>query len=111
MRLVKTFPFVIWAGLSALWAAVWLVVVLINWERSMAEVNAVYKQRENQCMARYSDAEARERCMLIMDLERFQTRSIAAFNRWLLIAGPPLIGLGVVVYLYRRRQRPIRRKR
>lgn len=94
--------------MAALWVAACLVVVIITWEQSMAEVRGLHEQRERECNARYSAPDARERCMLLMDLERFQARSVAMFNRWLLIAGPPLIGLGAVVYLHRRRRPPAR---
>ena len=68
----------------------------------MGDIHALYEKRERQCIARYPEKAARERCLLIMDLERFQSRSIAIFNRTALVLGPPLIGLGAMAFLRRK---------
>ncbi|UUX49731.1 hypothetical protein NUH88_20325 [Nisaea acidiphila] len=62
-----------------------------------------FSLREQTCIARYRDAEARDRCLSIMLLERFQTRSIMIANRTLACLALPLIGFGLLVYLRRRR--------
>lgn len=100
----------IWAGLSAIWIVAGSVFVLSTWDGSTQEVLSVYKQRERQCVARYAEPDARERCLQIMELERFQSRSIAMFNRGLLVLGPSLIGFGVLSYLQRRRRTAQKRK-
>jgi hypothetical protein len=111
MPRVRSLAFMIWAGLSAIWIVAGSIFVLSTWENSTRAVRETYKQRERQCVARYAEADARERCLLIMDLERFQSRSIAMFNRGLLVLGPPLVGFVVVAYLQRRRRPAKTRKR
>jgi hypothetical protein len=100
----------VWAGLSVIWIAAALFFVLSTWESSTHAVHELYDQRERQCVSRYADPQARERCLIIMDLERFQSRSIAMFNRAMLVLGPPILGLGIPLYFHRRR-RPAPRKR
>ena len=111
MPLVRTLAFVIWAGLSTIWIVAGSIFVLSTWEDSTREVFDIYKHRERQCVARYAEPGARERCLLIMDLERFQSRSIAMFNRGMFILGPPLIGIATVMYIQRRRPPIKKRKR
>ena len=88
----------------------WIVFLTLSWGSIMADIDRDYDKREQFCKTRYSDVAARDRCLIVMDLERFQSRSIAIFNRVLLVIGPPLVGFGVVYYLSRRTRRPIARK-
>jgi hypothetical protein len=111
MPLTRPLAFLIWAGLSTIWILAGSIYVLSTWTSSTREVHDLYERRESQCISRYSDLQARARCLVIMDLERFQSRSIAMFNRGLLILGPPVIGFGVVSYLRRRRGQAKKRKR
>jgi hypothetical protein len=46
--------------------------------------------------------EARERCLVIMDLEKFQGQAIAIFNRFALAFTPPLIGVFILFYMIRK---------
>ncbi|MDA1310596.1 MAG: hypothetical protein O2985_13465 [Proteobacteria bacterium] len=102
MRLMKTPAFMIWAGVSTLWIVIWLSIVISSWDSAMAGINALHIQRVNRCVSNYADMAARERCLILMDLEQFQARSVSIFNRALGIGGPPLFGLMVVLYLGRR---------
>lgn len=111
MPLAKTLPFMIWVGLTSIWIVATLFFVLSTWTTSTRELHNIYEFRESQCAARYSAPVARERCLAIMDLERFQSRSIAMFNRGMLILGPPLIGFGMVAYLRLRKRPAPKRKR
>lgn len=88
---------------SFVWAAALGALFVSRWSGDIAPVEQTYTLREQTCKARYREAEARDRCLLIMDLERFQARSIMVANRALACLAPPLIGFGVLVYLRRRR--------
>lgn len=90
---------------SGLWIAGFGFLFVGRWSTDLAPVDRTYVLREQTCKARYREVDARERCLLIMDLERFQTRSIMIANRALACLGPPLIGFGVLVYLRRRNSR------
>ena len=111
MPLPQILPFIIWVGLSTLWIMVTSIFVLSAWTTSTREIHEIYERRANQCTARYTDPLARERCLTIMDLERFQSRSIVMFNRGMLILGPPLIGFSMVAYLHLRKRSTPKRKR
>jgi hypothetical protein len=111
MRLVKTLGFLIWASLATPWIVGWSIVSVSTWESSTRDIGELYEQRKRKCAASYSEPVARERCRVIMELERTQGYSIAMFNRGLLIMAPPLIGLGVAAYLARRRRPANLRKR
>lgn len=111
MPLARTVAVMIWLGLSAIWIVVTAIFVVWTWESSTQELHDLYEKRERQCVSRYSAPDARERCLVIMELERYQSRSIAMFNRGLLVLGPPLLGLGIVVYSRRRKQTVQKRKR
>jgi hypothetical protein len=106
MPLTRSLAFMIWAGFSAVWIVAAAILVFSTWQSSTAEIHQIYEQRERGCVSRYAEPQARERCLIIMDLERFQSRSIAMFNRAMLILGPPLLGFGVVLNLRRRALRP-----
>jgi hypothetical protein len=111
MPLVRSLAFMIWAGCASLWIVAAAVFVFMTWESSTREIHQVFEQRERGCISRYADVQARERCLIIIDLERFQSRSIAIFNRSLMVLAPPLLGFGAVLFLHRRQSRPARRKR
>lgn len=97
---------VIWpafVAISVLWIGVFCWFFLDRWTENIAPVDRTYLLREQSCKATYRDTDARDRCLLIMELERFQTRSIMIANRALVCASLPLIGFGILVYLGRRR--------
>ncbi|WP_420405362.1 hypothetical protein [Nisaea sp.] len=93
----------VFATVSLLWIGAFAWLFLVRWSEDIAPVDRTYLLREQACIASYRDPEARDRCLLIMELERFQTRSIMVANRVLAGASLPLIGFGVLVYLGRRR--------
>lgn len=95
----------IWALISLIWVVPLAIFFLNRWDRDMAPVDRTYLLRAQTCKASYRDQDAQDRCLLIMELERFQSSSIMTANRVLACAAPPLIGLGLLVYLRRRRCR------
>lgn len=101
MRFTKSVILLVWASVSLVWVLASSVGGVVTWGQSMQGIHAVYKQRENQCIARYSDPLAHERCLQIMDLERVQAQSISILNRFLLVACPPIVSFGLVFFLYR----------
>ena len=105
MPLVRSLAFMIWAGCSAVWIVAAAIFVLSTWESSTREIHEVFEERERRCVSRYSEPRARERCLAIMELERFQSRSIAMFNWTMLVLGPPLLGFGAVLFVRRRNSR------
>ena len=102
LRLIKTVPFLICLLLSTFWIVGASIFVVSSWEKAQTSITSFYKKREIHCKVRYVNTEARERCLKIMDLERFQQRSILIFNNVLLIFGLPLTGLFVVTYFIRK---------
>jgi len=102
LRLIKTLPFLIYLLLSTFWVISTSIFVISSWENTQTNITSVYKKRATHCKAHYAEIEARERCLTIMSLEKFQQRSIAVFNNLLLIFGLPLIGLLAVSYLIRK---------
>ena len=88
---------------SFIWAVSLGAVFVERWSEDLPPVDRVYRLQEQTCKARYRDAAALDRCLRIMELERFQARSIMIANRVLASLAPPLIGFGVLVYLRRRR--------
>ena len=100
MQFTKSVIFLIWASVSLVWVLASSVGGVVTWGPSIQGIHAVYKQRENQCTARYPDPLARERCLQIMNLERFQAQSISILNRFLLVACPPIVSFGLVFFLY-----------
>lgn len=111
MSLFRSLAFMIWAGCTVVWVAATATLVLTTWRSSTSEIHEVFKERERQCLSRYSEPRARERCLAIMELERFQSRSIAIFNRSMLVLGPPMLGFGAVLFVRRRRSRAEKGKR
>lgn len=103
MPLVRSLAFMVWAGCSTVWIVAAALFVFTTWESSTREIHEVFDAREQRCLSRYSEPAARERCLAIMELERFQSRSIAMFNRTMLVLGPPLLGFGGVMIVRRRR--------
>lgn len=99
----RPFVLAIWLAVSLAWAAALGAWFWTAWPGHVAPVEAKFVGRETFCGARYADPAQRDRCIIIMDLERFQARSIMMFNRGLALFGPPLIALGVIVYLHRPR--------
>ena len=102
LRLIKTVPFFVYFLLSTFWIVGASIFVVASWEKAQTSITSIYKKREIHCKVRYVNTEARERCLKIMDLERFQQRSISIFNNVLLIFGLPLTGLFVVTYFIRK---------
>jgi len=90
-------------AVSIIWISAFSWLFLNRWSDDLAPVERTYLLREQSCKAAYRDAEARNRCLAIMQLESFQTRSIMIANRVLASASLPLIGFGILVYLGRRR--------
>ncbi len=93
----------IWALVSLIWIIPLAIFFLNRWDQDLAPVDRTYLIRTQTCKASYREQDAQGRCLLIMELEHFQSRSIMTANRMLACAGPPLIGLGLLVYLRRRR--------
>ncbi|MBO6561270.1 MAG: hypothetical protein JJ959_12070 [Nisaea sp.] len=97
---------VIWPAfiaVSILWIGAFAWLFLDRWSEDLAPVERTYMLQEQTCKAAYRETEARDRCILIMELDRFQSRSIMIANRVLACASLPLIGFGILVYLGRRR--------
>ena len=92
----------LWLLISLSWMLPLGTYFLSGWERDFIPVERTYSVREQSCKATYRDPEARERCLSIMRLERFQSHSIMIANRVLACAAPPLIGFALLVYLRRR---------
>jgi hypothetical protein len=111
MTLFRSLAFMIWAGFSVVWVVATAILVLTTWQSSTGEIQEIFKERERQCLSRYSEPRARERCLAIMELERFQSRSIAMFNRTMLVLGPPMLGFGGVLFVRRRKSRAEEGKR
>ena len=103
MPLVRSLAFMIWAGCSTIWIVLAAIFVATTWDSSTREIHEVFEERERRCQSRYAEPAARERCLAIMELERFQSRSIAIFNRTTLVLAPPLLGFGAVMFTRRRR--------
>jgi len=101
LRLIKTVPFLIYLLLSSFWVIITSIFVISSWENAQNNITSIYKKRATHCKIHYVKIEARERCLTIMSLEKFQQRSISVFNNLLLILGLPLIGLLAVSYLIR----------
>ena len=97
MRLIKTVPFFVYFLLSTFWIVGASIFVVASWEKAQTSITSIYKKREIHCKVRYVNTEARERCLKIMDLERFQQRSISIFNNVLLIFG--LIFVGKILFV------------
>lgn len=111
MPLVRSLAFMIWTGCSVAWIVSTAIFVYTTWESSTRGIHELFQERERRCISRYSDPRARERCLAIMELERFQSRSIAVFNRATLVLGPPLLGLGGVLFVRRRNSPTAKGKR
>ncbi|MEP2186269.1 hypothetical protein [Roseibium sp.] len=92
-----------WALISLIWLIPLAFFFLNRWDQDLAPVDRTYLLRAQTCKASYREQDAQDRCLLIMELEHFQSRSIMTANRVLACAAPPLIGLGLLVYLRRRR--------
>lgn len=93
----------IWVLASLIWIVPLAIFFQNRWDRDLAPVDRTYLLRAQTCKANYREQDAQDRCLLIMELEHFQSRNIMTANRVLACAGPPLIGLGLFVYLRRRR--------
>jgi len=106
----KVFLFIT-MGFSAIWIFGASIFVVSNWETSMSATEKLYQTRKTLCKNRYADAAARERCIIIMDLENFQEKSIAIFNRSLLIIGLPTLAVVIVYILNRRNKCPQKRRK
>ena len=106
MPFVRSYLFLAWIVLALAWAVGAAAWTTITWSGAMAGITAEYQSRETFCRSRYGgDPPARDRCIVIMELERFQTRSVAVFNRALLGVGPPLAGFAAALWWHRRQQR------
>ena len=102
MPLTRTISIAVYISLSIIWVTGSFVSIAATWGQSQTSVNLLYKKRESQCKASYINMEARERCLGIMDLEKFQGQAIAIFNRFSLGFGPPLIGIFILFYMIRK---------
>ena len=102
MPLTRTISIAIYISLSIIWITGSFVGIAATWAQSQTSVKFLYKKRESQCKASYINMEARERCLVIMDLEKFQGQAIAIFNRFALAFGPPLIGVFILFYMIRK---------
>ena len=102
MPLTRTISIAIYVSLSILWITGSFIVIATTWGQSQTDVNFLYEKRESQCKANYISMEARERCLVIMDLEKFQGQAIAIFNRFALAFTPPLIGVFILFYMIRK---------
>ena len=96
---------------STLWIVVWLTIVISSWDKAMVGINAFHTLRVQRCVSNYADMAVGERCLILINLEEFQGRSVSPFNSALEIGEPPLIGLMVMVYLGRRSKSPPGRRR
>lgn len=97
--LFRSLAFVLWIAGSLLWAAPWGLFFAASWPDHAAPVRSEYFGREQFCKSRYGEPTAQDRCITIMELERFQSFSIMIANRTLVALLPPLIALGALVYL------------
>ena len=100
--MIKSLPFMIWSIGSTLWILAWLGYFLFAWPSTMAPINKQFDKRELTCKTRYYEKAPQGRCILIMDLERYQARSIAMANRALAMFVPPILGF-VAVRVFRSR--------
>jgi hypothetical protein len=101
LPLTKTISIAIYISLSVFWITGSFIGIVTTWEQSQTNTKLLYKKRENQCKMGYISMDARERCLVIMNLERFQGQAIAIFNRSFLAFGPPLIGVFILFYMIR----------
>ncbi len=94
-------PIAIWLLLSLLWIGGTTPLAISGWGSVTSAADQHHSGRVAFCRGRYGDAAARQRCIDVMDLERFQDLAKAVFNRVLLVLGPPGLGLGVLVWFRR----------
>ena len=99
-KISRLFP--VYIVLSLIWLSSLSVFFLNRWDHDLGPIDSNHAARIKICMANYSEPKAQKRCTRIMDLEHFQSRSIMIANRVLACVIPPLIGLGLLVYLGRR---------
>jgi hypothetical protein len=94
---------------STLWIIGSIIAVSYTWENFSSSTLKNYNIQKLKCKTLYYEKAARERCITIMDLEHFQTKSIGVFNRVLIITSFPSILL-LSFYFFNKKGTTIKRR-
>jgi hypothetical protein len=94
---------------STLWIIGSIIAVSYTWENFSSSTLKNYNIQKLKCKTLYYEKAARERCITIMDLEHFQTKSIGVFNRVLIITSFPSISL-LSFYFFNKKGKTIKRR-
>ena len=94
---------------STLWIIGSIIAVSYTWENFSSSTLRNYNIQKLKCKTLYYDNASRERCLTIMELENFQTKSIGVFNRVLIIISFPSILL-LSFYFFNKKGKTIKRR-
>jgi len=76
-----------------------VITVSYTWGNFSSSTLKTYNGQKLKCKTLYYETASRERCLTIMELENFQTKSIGIFNRVLIIISLPSIAL-LIFYFF-----------
>lgn len=94
-------------AVALVWAAVAGTVAIRTWAPTGAAIAAERDRGARGCPGRYPEADARERCEGLFEVQYVMERNIAIFTRLLVSLGP-LAGVGLWAYVSRGRRRVTR---
>ncbi len=94
---------------STIWIIGSVTAVSYTWENFSSPTLRNYNIQKVKCKTLYYEDASRERCLTLMELENFQTKSIGVFNRVLMIISFPSILL-LSFYFFNKKSKIIKRR-
>ena len=94
---------------STIWIIGSVTAVSYTWGNFSSPTLRNYNIQKVKCKTLYYEDASRERCLTLMELENFQTKSIEVFNRVLIIISFPSILL-LSFYFFNKKSKIIKRR-
>ena len=94
---------------STIWIIGSMIAVSYTWQNFSSSTFRNYNIQKLKCKTLYYENASRDRCLTIMELDNFQTRSIGVFNRVLIIISLPSILL-LSFYFFNKKDKTIKKR-
>ena len=94
---------------STLWVIGSVIAISYTWQNFSSSTSRNYNIQKLKCKTLYYENASRERCLTIMKLDNFQTKSVGVFNRVLIITSFPSILL-LSFYFFNKKDKTLKKR-